>query len=209
LIKNITWLACLLLYVGFSASTFANYDTWLNKTSISPWLDESVYQLPTQLVIPVAKSELQKAIEMLKNNQIIKIDYHTAAQLVGINAINPDYLLFKAYSEAEQKAKNKNEEAKDPFFAGNAAKRMQKEANDYYRYAAYTKTLHGKLKAYLVRALVLNEATGGFSVYSKGSELWIYHHSLGKEFGPIKRYPIILFLEKQPTNIYIDTGMAQ
>jgi len=209
LIKNHIFFSFLLLCIGFAANAFANDDSWLNKASTYPWLDDNVYQLPSQLVIPVAQSELQKAIEMLNDKKIVKLNLHTASKLINVKVVSPDDLVLKAYYEAEQKAKSKEKEAKDPFFAGDAAKRMQKEANDYHRSAVYTKALRGKLKAYLVRALVLNKETGGFSVYSKDSELWIYHHSLGNDVVSMKKSAVILFLEKQPTKIYIDAGMAQ
>jgi hypothetical protein len=208
LIKNIICFTLSVFCIGIANITFAGYDSWLNKTIAPPWLDEKAVLVPTQLVIPVAQSELKKAINMLKNKQIEKLNLQTAAKLLELDAISPDQILIKVFSEASEKAKQKMEEAKDPFFVGDTAKRMQKQADDFNRNAAKAKALHRKLKAYLVRALVLNEATGEFTVYYKGYELWIYHHSLGKDVAPMKRRPLIVFLESQPTKIYIDADTA-
>lgn len=67
----------------------------------------------------------------------------------------------------------------------------------------------GKLKPYLVRAVVLWEGTGAFSAYWKDSSLWINHGCLGRRAAPMKRRPLVIFLEKKPTDVYNDVSMAE
>jgi len=67
----------------------------------------------------------------------------------------------------------------------------------------------GKLKPYLVRAVVLWEGTGGFTAYWKDSSLWIHHGCLGRYAAPMKRRPLVIFLEKKPTAVYNDVSMAE
>ena len=49
----------------------------------------------------------------------------------------------------------------------------------------------------------------GFSAYVKGEALYVHHGSLGRGPQPMKRWPIVLILEKKPTQVYINVSMAR
>lgn len=66
-----------------------------------------------------------------------------------------------------------------------------------------------KLMPYLVRGIVKNEWTGGFSAALCDGDLWISHLSLGVRVPPSRRVPVVVFLEKAPAHVYVKWGMAR
>jgi hypothetical protein len=61
----------------------------------------------------------------------------------------------------------------------------------------------------LVRGLVLNRATGGFSVYVLEDRVTVYHRCLGRSAVPMTRQPLVLQLERPPTTVYVAVSMAE
>jgi hypothetical protein len=66
----------------------------------------------------------------------------------------------------------------------------------------------GGAKPYLVRATAKNEATGVFYAQVCGGALWISHHSLGRDIPPSVRLPVVVFLDRPPTRLFVSVGMA-
>jgi hypothetical protein len=69
--------------------------------------------------------------------------------------------------------------------------------------------LTATLKPFLVRAVAKNEATGGFYVSSCRDSLAVSHVSLGHSVPTSKRLPIIVFLKRAPTRVYVGWQMAE
>jgi hypothetical protein len=64
-------------------------------------------------------------------------------------------------------------------------------------------------KPYLTRGVLLHRETGGFSVYTSGDKLVIYHRSLGGSAIPMSRQPLVLQLEQNPVEIFVACSMAE
>ncbi|MCX4244975.1 hypothetical protein [Paraliomyxa miuraensis] len=67
----------------------------------------------------------------------------------------------------------------------------------------------GDEPAVAVRAVVLNEATGGFSVQTRERKLWVRHASLGRRAVPMKRTVLVVSLAELPETVYVTCSMAQ
>jgi hypothetical protein len=63
--------------------------------------------------------------------------------------------------------------------------------------------------AYLTRGVLLNRETGGFTVYVSGDQLVVYHRCLGRSAVPMSRQPLVLQLERKPSEIYVACSMAE
>ena len=132
-----------------------------------------------------------------------------AQTLLGVKELNPDSLLERAAKDAEAQAEKREKESQMPAFTGDTADEMKKEAAEHRQSAARARGLNGKLKPYLVRGLYLYEGTGAFSVYFRDTTLWVAHGSLGKHAVPMKRRPLVVFLEHAPTKVYVSVWMAE
>jgi hypothetical protein len=62
---------------------------------------------------------------------------------------------------------------------------------------------------YLVRALYLNEATGGFSVSFLENKLWVHHDCLGNHPIPMTRSALVVFLKTIPKQVYVTCSMDE
>ena len=65
-----------------------------------------------------------------------------------------------------------------------------------------------KDQAYLLRGLVLNERSPFFEVYVRGGVVLVTSTTLGKGPLPMRRKPIIVFLESEPQELYVSVLMA-
>jgi hypothetical protein len=64
-------------------------------------------------------------------------------------------------------------------------------------------------RAYLTRGVLLNRETGGFTIYVSGDQLIVYHRCLGRSTAPMSRQPLVLLLERKPSEIYVACSMAE
>lgn len=200
-------LACLLLSGCANDRSFA--------TNRDPWHQDSKEETPwscaiaRQCVLPVSPGSVEASIEMLRALPVIHITLQQARSLLNAVALDPDALLEQAAQDAEAQAKKREKESQMPAFAGEAAVKMEALASEQRRMADKARSLKGKLEPYLVRGLFLNERTGRFSAFFKGSTLWIRHDCLGKSAVPMTRRPVIVFLDRAPTEVYVSVGMDE
>jgi hypothetical protein len=68
---------------------------------------------------------------------------------------------------------------------------------------------HVSGKAYLVRALAMNLATGGYDVWTRGSALHVHHGCLGGKALPLQRKALVVWLPATPTELYVDVSLAE
>jgi len=61
---------------------------------------------------------------------------------------------------------------------------------------------------FLVRGVYLN-SSGAFMVYRIGNTIHVIHESLGHKAVPMKKWPIIIELANEPTEVYITCSMAE
>lgn len=70
------------------------------------------------------------------------------------------------------------------------------------------KQVPGK-STFLVRAVYLNAGTGAFLLNLQGNRLFVTHGSLGHHAVPMKRQALVVFLQKQPDEVFVDCMMAE
>jgi hypothetical protein len=81
-----------------------------------------------------------------------------------------------------------------------------KQAGDFVNHPL--KKIAGK-STFLVRAVYLNAGTGAFSLYLQSNKLFVTHGSLGRNAVPMKRQALVVFLPKQPDEVFVDCMMAE
>jgi hypothetical protein len=64
-------------------------------------------------------------------------------------------------------------------------------------------------RRFLVRALYIQAATGGFGVYYDGKRLWVSHSCLGKSPVAPKKTALIVVLRSVPDAVYVDASMDE
>ena len=121
---------------------------------------------------------------------------------------DPDGLLRRAADDATRQAEKLAAEASRDLdrLPADAARRRE-EARIYRRYAEQALDLVGHLKPYLVRGVVLTDGSrAGFDVYVDSARLWVEHrfrHTGSRYRPPMKRRPIVVFLERAPTSVEV------
>ena len=132
-------------------------DSWhTGFPSQPPWCDDEQHEIHEQRLVPVPDVRLKEAAGLLADASIVEIDLATAQGLTGIPNLNPDELLRAAMAEAMARADKREMEAQNPFFATHA-ELFREEVREQRAAASQAEALLGKLKPYLVRAVVLWE----------------------------------------------------
>lgn len=67
--------------------------------------------------------------------------------------------------------------------------------------------LTGSLKPYLVRALLYHRENGVFTVFRKGESILVRHDSRGESQPSETRSALVVYLDFQPKEIYVDCGV--
>jgi len=65
------------------------------------------------------------------------------------------------------------------------------------------------MQFYLVRAVYLNEGTGGFHINRVGSQVEVHHTCLGRHAVPMKRAALVVQLGEPPSEVYVTCSMAE
>lgn len=184
-------------------------DSWYTGfPSELPRLDKDRDQIHQQRLLPVPDAHLKEAIALLADAEVVEIDLLKARQMLDMPDLAPDNLLKAAIVEANARAEKREQQGHDRFFA-EFAKDILEEAREHRLSATKAEELRGKTKPYLVRAVALWEETGSFAAYWKDSSLWIHHSCLGRTAAPMKRRPLVIFLEKKPASVYNDVTMEE
>jgi hypothetical protein len=190
-----------------------NRPAWTKRDS---WYTDSDDATPGEwtevhppLILPVVHSKINSAVAMLETKSVIPLSLEQAQTLLDEKSLDADALLEQAAKEADAEAERREKESKEPSFAKETAARFKELAAQHRQTAANARSLKGKLKPYLVRALYLNEGTGHFYASVKDSTLSVYHGSLGHQAVPMKRRPLVIFLEKEPTKVLVSVSMAE
>jgi hypothetical protein len=202
----------LLLFLSACSESKNNHQAFTSKDS---WytacteLGGQSNEIPRHLIKVVPQKNLSEAIKSLESVSVLPLSLAEARLLVAEERLDPDLLLEEDAKQADAEAMRREKESKEPAFAGATAKKMKMWAQENRQKADETRSQKGKLKPYLVRALVLNEGTGAFSVYQNISSICVFHGSLGKSAVPMQRRPIVVFLPRQPKKVYVTVSMAE
>jgi len=152
---------------------------------------------------------LHESIVLLETRSFVALSPTQVSRLLSGVDVDLDSGLAAAARDATAKAEKREAAARDPFFKDHA-EMFWSEARAYRALAADALRLRGGRTApYLVRALVLNEATGGFSLYLDGDDLCVFHGSLGHSPVPMTRHPVVVYLERPPKRVLVDVSMAE
>ena len=185
---------------------FTSKDSWYTACTKSG--DQSK-EIPRHLIKVIPPKNLNEAIKSLESVSVLPLSLAEARLLVAEETLDPDLLLEEDAKQSDAEAIRREKESKEPAFAGVTAQKMKTWAEENRQKAAETRSQKSKLKPYLVRALVLNEGTGSFSVYQNISSICVFHGSLGKSAVPMQRRPIVVFLPRQPKKVYVTVSMAE
>jgi hypothetical protein len=183
-----------------------NRNSWLTTSVQPPPRDHEIHR---ERILPVPSGHAKDAVAMLQAKSSVPLSLPEAAKLLEVASIDPDALLEQAAQKEDAEADKRERVSKDPFFAGDTAEKMKQWAKEHRQTAAQARSLKGKTKPYLVRGLVLSEGTGSFSACLKDPTLWVYHGCLGRHAVPMKRQPVVVFLEQEPKTVYVDVSMAE
>ncbi len=61
----------------------------------------------------------------------------------------------------------------------------------------------------LLRAVVLNEGTGAYSISVNKDSVCVHHGCLGRRPVPMKRSVVVAILPMVPEKVYVDCSMAE
>lgn len=209
--KNVIIL--IILCIPFISCVSTNTDELGNKwytgfPKEKNWEELENNEVYRSLIIPVLASHIASANLMLNGNSFIKVDIKFARKYLNMPFLNPDSLLKSEISNSLAIAEEKEKEARDPFFIYHKEMFLN-EAESERKKARRANEILGKTEPYLIRAIALNEGTGSFSAYWVDGSLLVFHGSLGRSEVPMKKHPLIVFLEKEPEKVYIDVSMAE
>lgn len=211
LIIAITELSCTVLRENDywpSGVPWTEKDSWHTGFSTYPWGDDDSGWIFTELILPVPKSRLDNAIRLLSDVPVLRFDIEKSEFILDQRNLNPEILLKVIVMEEEREAE-RLEKRSTQLFSEDISKKLKNWAKDHRRTAEKARSLQGNLNPDLVRAVVLNEPTGTFLAYMKDDELWIGHFQLERGPAPMKKYPVVIFLESQPSKVYTEILLAE
>src|SRR5262245_8794949 len=172
---------------------------WL--TSHAPWPSpEDIYR---NRILPVARSMIAEATELLEKTSVVPLTFDQAVRLAPAGMMEPDRMLA---AEIEQREKRAEELEGMSRSRGDKLNSMATEQRTHIEAA---KRLIGTLKPYLVRGVEGSEHTGGFSACYSNGELWITHSSLGTSRADLTRRPVVVFLPDQPHRVHVSASVAR
>jgi hypothetical protein len=184
---------------------FIEEDSWYTSDLEKVSLDG---RIPRECIFPIPEQARETTIGMLSTTCVVSLSIQQVKELLSIEDLDMNAPLEKAAQEADSKAEFRERSAEDPDRA-DRSESNKKSAQEFRQMAAKYRNMKDKLKPYLVRGLVLQEATGGFSVFQEGSTLWVSHGCLGGGPTSMKRRPIIILLEQEPKVVYLSVSMAE
>lgn len=80
---------------------------------------------------------------------------------------------------------------------------------DLSYYGVDAKHLAPGRRPFLVRALMGNKGTGRFVVYLYDESIVIHHGSLGSYWPPLERMPLVVWLAKEPGQVFVSVSVAR
>jgi hypothetical protein len=205
-VQSIAFYLAYLLIAGCVADRRAatDHDPWYTGfVEPTPWECE----VHRPCILPVPLANVDAAISMLQTD--VQVTMQQVQSLLGVDTLDPDSLLEQAAQDADAQGEKREKESVMPAFAAETAVKMKQWALEHRQTAAKARSLKGKLQPYLVRGLCLIEGTGRFTAYFHDSILWVSHGCLGRQAVPMRRRPVIIFLEDRPTKVYVDVHMVE
>jgi hypothetical protein len=192
--------------LSFAGSSVA--EDWERESATQRLPDRSLCSpIDRALIRPTIQSQRPEAIAQLEKLPFIEVDEHRAAILVEApgSAETSDSaasVIGKAIAELQAR---KRRELVDHQGSWSLADQDRLDKLELLKKSATLSTL----RPFLARAIAKYEFTGAFDANKCGETLWIAHESLGKQTPASIPLPVVVFLNKPPTNVYVSWGMAE
>jgi hypothetical protein len=192
--------------LGFAGPSVA--EDWERESAKQRLPDRSLCSpIDRALIRPTIPSQRPAAISQLEKLPVMEIDEHRAAVLVEApgsaeTSDSATSVIGKAIAELQAR---KRRELVDHQGSWSLADQDRLDKLELLKKSATLSTL----RPFLVRAIAKYELTGGFDANNCGETLWIVHESLGKQTPASIPLPVVVFLSKPPTNVYVSWGMAE
>lgn len=212
-VRGVSNTVLLLLLIITTPSFSQNLDASPNRQSVDlplsdPWEHrpprnfdyKSCSTINQDLIVPVITAKRQKAVALLENVQIIPLDDENSSEFGGTQNSSASKLIGARIAQMERQRDLAINEHK-----GSWSRTSQMQLDELL---ALSRNLPA-LTAFLVRAVVKNEATGLFGAKLCGTSLFVSHLSLGDTVPKSTRVPILVFLDHSPSDVYVTTGMAR
>lgn len=151
-------------------------------------------------IVPVIGEKAEKAIALLERSASVSLDNDDLSEFTGVRNSSVPMLIKSRVEQLENQRAIVLRERKGSWGGGDEMRLVELER---------LQSSLGRLKAFLVRAVAKNEATGSFSALSCSDALFVSHISLGETVPKSVRVPILVFLERAPANVYLTTAMAR
>jgi hypothetical protein len=155
--------------------------------------------LDRSLTVAVPEAQREDAIRRLEKTAIVELDPTDARAVVELY-LGPKLSATDLIKRAIAGLDDTRREAL-------VQRRGSWTVKEQQRLDRLTKSLSdpgtSKLRPFLVRALVRNEATGMFFVQICGNELDVEHGALGAAGLPSRQVPLVVFLQDKPATVYV------
>ena len=148
------------------------------------------------------------AVKLLNGKKLAKLSAGELAQLFDNRKFDTKAMIAAQAKEANDYALQREQEAKNPFFADSKDWMIQ-TAKEHRKFAAYTVKLPLALQPWLVMAEGYFEGTGGFDAHLAGSVLKVHHGSLGSSQPPLRKLPVVIFLEREINAVQLSSSVAK
>jgi hypothetical protein len=159
-------------------------------------------------VFRVPDEAQSRALDFLGEKTFQLLGSDALAELFPERSFDTARMLMEQAAAANANAKKREREAANPFFS-NQREWMDQEARAHRELANYTLALSPELKPYLVRAQVYFEGTGAFDIELNGQILSVTHGSLGHSTPPLRRIAIVVFVEREITEVDARASVAE
>ncbi len=160
-------------------------------------------------IFRVAVQKEAIAVKLLNGKKFAELSAGELALLFPNRKFDTKAMIAAQAKEANDYALQREQEAKDPFFKQKTKDWMIQTAKEHRKFAAYTMKLPATLQPWLVLAEGYFEGTGGFDAHLAGSVLKVHHGSLGSSQPPLRKLPVVIFLEREIKEVQISSSFGQ
>jgi hypothetical protein len=195
----------IILLATFAHQAYAR-DAWETKGS-GQRLVTPCNSLDPSLIAPVPADRRHSGIASLEGEPIIALDKNQAARFLGLHNGDKNISALGRIKSAIQKLREQKRLEIEERIGSWAM--SDQERLDRLETLSASSSING-LKPYLVRAIAKNDFGTGFFVAQCGDSLDISHGSLGRgPAPPTIRFPLIIFLDRQPKSVRATWAIAE
>jgi hypothetical protein len=177
-------------------------DAWESRPP--PGLQDCV-AVDAALISPVPVAHRPAAIARLRSSTIFALDRRQVRVLFGLAPSERVSGVRRLEEAIADLARRRRAAHRDRVGSWSRADQQRLGELRRLRRARATATL----RPFLVRAVAKHEGTGTLSASVCKDSLVITHNSLGRSTPPSTRQPIVVFLDRAPTRVYVDWAIDE